>query len=38
MDEGTKFYKQSIVEMVDGIKSKELLITIFVFIKTWLEN
>lgn len=32
------FYKQRIIEMLDKIENQEILIKIFIFIKTWLEE
>lgn len=31
-------YKEKIIEMVEEIEDSEILIKIFIFIKTWLEK
>lgn len=32
------YYKGKIIEMVEKIENQEILIKIFIFIKTWLEE
>lgn len=33
-----EYYKRRIIEMVEGIDNQEILIRIFIFIKTWIEK